>query len=98
MYRVYVFMAGFLLSRSALPDVSSCNRSPLINSTALETEPQSAKDGCWSPRAVDKIVIVIIDALRYDMVEYDHGLTEKNIPAYKNKLPVLDRMLMEEPQ
>ena len=44
------------------------------------------------------MIIVIVDALRFDMVEYDHSLSAADTPAYKNKLPALDRLLMDEPQ
>lgn len=54
---IYYFTSGFLLSRSQLDEVSYCN-----DFKTKETEKHS---GCWAPAQVEKMVILVVDALRH---------------------------------
>lgn len=58
---LYLFTTGFLLTRYVLEDKSFCDQPPIdiIGSG-------DASKGCWHPKTFDRVVVVLIDALRYD--------------------------------
>lgn len=45
--------------------------------------------------STNKVIILIIDALRYDFMQYDNNYTSvsDSLPSYKNKLPVINNLL-----
>ncbi|BFZ62343.1 mannose-ethanolamine phosphotransferase gpi13 [Saitoella coloradoensis] len=57
---LYLFTRGFLLNRMVLDNVSTADSLASIGGNAY--------DGGWHPRIFDKVVIVVIDALRYDFL------------------------------
>ncbi|EFW99030.1 phosphoethanolamine n-phosphodiesterase [Grosmannia clavigera kw1407] len=66
---ILYFTSGFLLTRLVLDEKSSCAVSPLQatqGNTAAVPPSAAATDGCWHPKTFDRVVIILIDALRYD--------------------------------
>ncbi len=53
---IYLYSNGFLLSRRTLPMRSSC------------TDVVHSNDVCWMRRRYDRVIILLIDALRFDFV------------------------------
>ncbi|KAL8258655.1 hypothetical protein R6Q59_026608 [Mikania micrantha] len=83
---ILFFTSGFLLTRTELPYHSHCSdvsRSPcgLQNLT------------CWTKPAVDRIVIIVLDALRFDFVAPSTFFQEKK--PWMDKLQVLHKLASE---
>lgn len=76
-----VFVQGFLLTRHAL----------LNNSTCADFGVQQDSD-CWIPRTFNRTVLLLIDGLHYDFAAFDsrHG---QDAPHHLNKMPVLQEIL-----
>ncbi|OAA66007.1 phosphoethanolamine n-phosphodiesterase [Niveomyces insectorum RCEF 264] len=97
---VYFFTSGFLLTRLVLDEQSSCDASPLQQTTG-STGAATAVDGCWHPKTFERAVVVVIDALRYDFTvpeivshEENDDSSSRNINAttaeiYHNAFPFL---------
>eukprot|EP00741_Cyanophora_paradoxa_P020060 tig00021222_g19361.t1 len=54
----------------------------------------SAKAGCWLPRSFRRVVVLIVDALRYDMLEPDDGAGESH---FRNGFGVVREYLERHP-
>lgn len=93
----YFFLNGFMLTRLQLPDTSSCKDYNASSSSSSQ---------CWSAPQVDKVVILLVDALRYDFVVsagsssqsldlHGHmpGLSEL-VDAYGNKVSMVMRAFL----
>lgn len=83
---IALFSRGFLLSRPVFEDQSTCVDRPIEG---------AFKGECWHPKAFDRAVFVIVDALRYDFVipqEDDSDL------YYHNSLPYLYDMAKKHPE
>ncbi|KAI9226988.1 MAG: hypothetical protein DHS80DRAFT_17891 [Piptocephalis tieghemiana] len=105
-YALFVFTRGFLLSRTVLPDLSSCADSPVPGSWSSSSSPSpssssssSVPPGCWSsqPPPYKRALILLVDALRFDFTLYDPSLPEP-IPPYRNKLPIIQHLLDTQPR
>ena len=70
-----VFAFGFLLTRVELHSVSTC--ADLRDSGAAWASSAgrgaNASAGCWAPQHFDKAVLVVIDALRFDVAVPTNG-------------------------
>lgn len=106
-----MFGHGFLLSRKTLSDVSECFHlsefdcdGRIANTSAYSCTKEhkirnilskpSSPMVCPSER--NKVVFLLIDALRYDFTEYDIN-NVKPLP-YQNKLPVINEYLATQPK
>jgi phosphatidylinositol glycan class O len=47
------------------------------------------------PSRYNKTLMVLVDALRFDFINYDPAL--KNAPHFRNKVPIIHEMLMNKP-
>ncbi|KAJ3413417.1 mannose-ethanolamine phosphotransferase gpi13 [Chytridiales sp. JEL 0842] len=114
---VYLFSSGFLLSRLELDLRNNCttyssafkiNNLPLrADGSVHETKNKSASDGtgggCWHPPRFQKVVFIVIDALRFDFTTYNQTLAQLSesdpslTPTYINKLPILHQKLTTQP-
>lgn len=89
---VYFFTLGFLLSRQVLPDIATCGagsngQNNLENVVADGFE--RGLDNC-PPKRFSKMVVVVIDALRFDFViPVLENEKEGANPFYHNQLPIL---------
>ncbi|KAL5231786.1 hypothetical protein ABZP36_030562 [Zizania latifolia] len=81
---IYLFTRGFLLTRTEL-DVHS-----------HRDDRTGISPGCssWPPPAVDRLVIVVLDALRFDFVAPSTFFQEKQ--PWMDKLQVLQKLAAEE--
>lgn len=50
---------------------------------------------CWLSRA--KVVLIVIDALKFDFVYFDEKLKDQELLPYQNKLTVINDLLTKEP-
>lgn len=96
---VLLFTRGFLLSRVTLDKNSTCtalkncaNRA--TNGYEDECSISSASKICLPQKA--KVVLLVIDALRYDFAVFDETLRDREL-AFQNKLPVMAKLLKEQP-
>ncbi|WOK99973.1 GPI ethanolamine phosphate transferase 3 [Canna indica] len=95
---IYTFTRGFLLTRTELASFSHC--SDLTNSPcslAIYNPPpdETAQDrGCWTRPAVDRVVIIVLDALRFDFVAPSTFFKDKQ--PWMDKLRVLQKLASEE--
>lgn len=102
-----IFARGLLLYRDILPYRASCaddrfiacyNQSP--NGTKLQDCLKSYNSSYTSEQYCSssdyRVVLVIIDALRYDFVEFDDTVGNADIPPFINKLPVIRDLLVAE--
>ena len=88
---IYFFTKGFLLTRLVLDYKSECAAPPFDLGTQ---SPRTYTDGCWHPKAFDKAVIIIIDALRYDFTVPFSGEPHH----FHNALTVLDETARQNPE
>ncbi|KAI1085641.1 hypothetical protein F5B20DRAFT_519165 [Whalleya microplaca] len=91
---ILLFTGGFLLTRLVLDERSECAAPP--NTPLLEWEGKGTiEGGCWHPKAFNKAVIVLIDALRYDFTVPVED--EKQPELYHNALPFLYETSVQSP-
>lgn len=92
-----VFCKGFLLKRIVIPEYSQCSsRSQQDHSTGTSRDDPRAHTSCSAyPRRFKRVVWLLIDALRYDFLEYEEDLHP--VPVYRNKLPYVRDLLLEKP-
>ncbi|GMT28146.1 hypothetical protein PFISCL1PPCAC_19443 [Pristionchus fissidentatus] len=73
---LFLFQSGFLLKRVQLREKSTCSDVSLSPSS------------CWIPRSFDRVILIVIDALRYDFVQSER---EKNLRGewkeWKGQMP-----------
>ena len=83
---LYWFSASFFLAKRSLPQKSTCDEAlqlvqDVLGLTEMEAallrqQPQGdnnhkfSKNGCWLDRRVDSLVILVVDALRFDFARY----------------------------
>ncbi|KAG8373901.1 hypothetical protein BUALT_Bualt11G0073400 [Buddleja alternifolia] len=87
---VLLFTRGFLLTRSELSQYSQCD--DISNSPCFPPPPhdQNANTSCWTKPAVDRLVIIVLDALRFDFVAPSSFFAEKK--PWMDKLQVLHEL------
>ncbi|KMZ74946.1 hypothetical protein ZOSMA_120G00380 [Zostera marina] len=97
---ISLFTRGFLLTRTELSSsFSSCddniNESP--PSPCYTTPPNSTKDQCWTNPSVDRIVIIVLDALRIDFVAPSTFFDDAEMRPWMDKLTVLQKLAATSP-
>ncbi|CAK7266946.1 mannose-ethanolamine phosphotransferase gpi13 [Sporothrix epigloea] len=87
---IFYFTSGFLLTRLALSEQSSCAVNPLA-AAGVSGHIPSPETGCWHPKTFDRAVILVIDALRYDFTVPVGGGAEDSTQAeiFHNAFPFL---------
>lgn len=99
-----IFASGLLLHRNVLPNKSSCvtlaescrnikTLNALENCLLSHSSRQNDEQICTESKF--KIVLIIIDALRYDFVEYNEQSTKESF--HTNKLVVIKDLLDNQP-
>ncbi|KAI8565927.1 hypothetical protein RHMOL_Rhmol03G0298800 [Rhododendron molle] len=102
---ILLFTRGFLLTRTELPNYSNC--SDVSQSPCVQPPPSlpNQEDGywrnatlnkqhCWTKPAIDRLVIIILDALRFDFVAPIRSL--EDIKPWMGKLQVLHELASQE--
>lgn len=82
-FAILLFTRGFLLTRSELSQYSQCG--DVLQSPCFP--PQQNGSACWTKPAVDRLVIIVLDALRFDFVAPSTFFPEKK--PWMDKLQVL---------
>lgn len=97
---IFLFTRGFLLNRLVINDLSDCSEAPEVILLSSDQELSNARksEGCWMKKTHEKVVILIIDALRYDFALYNSNLDDDNALPYQNKLKVIHEVLASSPQ
>jgi GPI ethanolamine phosphate transferase 3 subunit O len=75
---LYWFSSSFFLAKRSLPHLSHCDESQDLLRTTLGLTTEEIKanhihdpsKGCWLERRVDSVVILVVDALRFDFALY----------------------------
>ncbi|XP_028773569.1 GPI ethanolamine phosphate transferase 3-like [Neltuma alba] len=88
---IFLFTRGFLLTRTELPYYSSCSdisQSPCFSSSDNLNSTTNSSDGsCWTKPAINRLVIIVLDALRFDFVAPSSFFPESK--PWMDKLQVL---------
>lgn len=87
-----IFTSGLLLHREELPYKSSCHN----ESAHLETDRGFIHEQHCSSSEL-KVILIIIDALRYDFVEHADVPKHEELP-YQNKLSIINDLLQTKPR
>ncbi|KAL6504150.1 hypothetical protein OROGR_026073 [Orobanche gracilis] len=82
---ILLFTRGFLLTRTELSQYSKCN--DIAESPCFPPNDQSAETSCWTKPVVNRLVIIVLDALRFDFVAPSSFFAEKK--PWMDKLQVL---------
>ncbi|XXH04845.1 hypothetical protein Hte_011267 [Hypoxylon texense] len=91
---ILLFTSGFLLTRLVLDNRSECDNPPIA--PLLEWEASgTVEGGCWHPKTFNKVVIVLIDALRYDFTVPVQD--ENQAEAFHNAFPFLYESSVQSP-
>ncbi|KAF7144312.1 hypothetical protein RHSIM_Rhsim05G0234800 [Rhododendron simsii] len=98
---ILLFTRGFLLTRTELPHYSNC--SDVSQSPCVQPPPSlpNQEDGsccnatlkkqhCWTKPAIDRLVIIVLDAFRFDFVAPIPSL--EDIKPWMGKLQVLHKL------
>lgn len=87
---VWFFALGFLLSRQVLPDIAECTASLVA----------AIDDSCMPPQ-FEKVVILVIDALRFDFTIPVEDQEKAGTPSeeyFHNNFPILHETFVSQPQ
>lgn len=107
-----LFARGFLLSRSERPERSQCQpyahipcgprEAPASGCTTKHRLASLLHDVNASTRACPpvraKVVLLVVDALRYDFAAPTPSVKGKDNPLYVNRLPVIGKLLEKYPE
>ncbi|GAU16760.1 hypothetical protein TSUD_200030 [Trifolium subterraneum] len=88
---ILLFTTGFLLTRTELPYYSHC--SDVSQSPCFPSSPNN--DSCWTKPSVNRLVIIVLDALRFDFVAPSSFFAESK--PWMDKLQVLKNMSSSRP-
>ncbi|GMH19752.1 hypothetical protein Nepgr_021593 [Nepenthes gracilis] len=92
---IFLFTRGFLLTRTELPHSSNCSdiaQCPCVSLPRDEDNPLPNQT-CWTESSIDRLVIIVLDALRYDFVAPSTFFKDKK--PWMDKLPVLQKLASE---
>uniref|UniRef100_A0A7N0ZXE6 GPI ethanolamine phosphate transferase 3 n=1 Tax=Kalanchoe fedtschenkoi TaxID=63787 RepID=A0A7N0ZXE6_KALFE len=89
---IFLFTRGFLLTRTELPFYSTCSDS--ASQSPCEGGFNSTT-GCWTKPLVQRVVIIVIDALRFDFVAPSTCFQEKK--PWMDRLKVLQDLALTQP-
>ncbi|OQS05884.1 GPI ethanolamine phosphate transferase [Thraustotheca clavata] len=94
---LFLFTSGFFLTRYEVKDASACV--PPSPASSFRRAPQR---GCWYEQKFDRVVYVVIDALRYDFMHPATIEEEREKDAlggrfFLNHLPYVHQILASEP-
>ncbi|XP_062516559.1 GPI ethanolamine phosphate transferase 3-like isoform X2 [Corticium candelabrum] len=97
---IFLFTKGFLLRRTVVFNSSRCSDEwvAIDVTDARITNSASNRTRCWMERRYNKLVIIVIDALRVDFGLFDPLLSISDTPHYRNKLPIIHELLVSPPE
>ncbi|XP_065672440.1 GPI ethanolamine phosphate transferase 3 isoform X2 [Hydra vulgaris] len=103
-----LFTKGFLLNRIVMSNISTCEEenwyinnlwSGITTNVVFERESISAKDTCNRlifPK-FHKALLIVIDGLRYDFMQYREEINLTSALPYQNKMKKLHSLMLKEP-
>ena len=96
---LYLFCRGFLLSRIELSNISHCNSSSVsISPQSFNHWINSSKAFCNIEPTFSRVVILLVDALRYDFAACPPGASKHHPhPPYLGRLPHLCHLVTDRP-
>lgn len=79
----FLFVHGFLLTRHEVTDRATCEASPgersrLCTNETLATTRRNAAESSFTSPAFDRAIIIVIDALRFDFVQWEEEAEGKS--------------------
>nr|XP_043614047.1 GPI ethanolamine phosphate transferase 3 [Erigeron canadensis] len=86
---ILIFTSGFLLTRTELPYYSHCSDVTQSPCGGFPSHFQN-HTSCWTKPAVNRVVIIVLDALRFDFVAPSTFFEEKK--PWMDKLQVLHKL------
>ncbi|CAI9777096.1 unnamed protein product [Fraxinus pennsylvanica] len=95
---ILLFTRGFLLTRTELSQYSQCSDvfdSPCFPPKNHNVNNSSRASGCWTKPSVDRLVIIVLDAIRFDFVAPSTFYTEKK--PWMDKLQVIHELASQRP-
>ncbi|XP_003739120.1 GPI ethanolamine phosphate transferase 3 [Galendromus occidentalis] len=78
----YLFCRGFFLHRNLSQKTSTCNDLHEFHQIESHGLP------CWSNRRYDRVVVLVIDALKYDFTVYQ----EDSTAYWANRMPIFEKL------
>jgi len=73
MLGIYIFSSSFFLAKRSLPRTSTCKDGEALLRDTLQMDQalvESNSEGyCWMGQTVDKLVVIVVDALRFDFAQ-----------------------------
>lgn len=81
---LYWFSSSFFLAKRSLPQKSTCEEGPKLLKEILKLSDEEVNialsqhdlnDGCWLNRRIDSLVVLVVDALRFDFARYNLPLS-----------------------
>ena len=63
-----------------------------LNNSFPQCLPNSP-DVCTLPRSYTRILVLLVDAFRYDFAVFDENADESSLPPFKNRMPKLHSLL-----
>lgn len=94
---IYLFTAGFLLTKLVLDHKSECAVPPIALGGSYEAG--SSDQGCWHPKTFNKAVVIVIDALRYDFTIPFQASEGHPVPhQFHDSIPVLYESAVSQPE
>ncbi|XP_056175136.1 GPI ethanolamine phosphate transferase 3 isoform X2 [Syzygium oleosum] len=98
---VLIFTRGFLLTRTELPFHSGCSdisgspcSPPRSGAAGSNGTGGGGPERCWTKPAVDRVVIIVLDAIRFDFVAPSAFFKETK--PWMDRLPVLQKLAFKE--
>ena len=103
-----LFTKGFLLKRVVVSNFSSCEEDNwYINNlwNGVKTNVVFQKERVLSEESCNRLVlpkfkkalVIVIDGLRYDFMQYNEGINLSSTLPYKNKMKKLHTLMLKEP-
>jgi len=89
---LFLFTAGFFLTRFEIHERAECAYDSGHQKILPSSDTPSAPSVCGEP-IYDRVMMLVIDALRFDMVAYDPHLPHDETPSYRNKMPITHQLL-----
>ncbi|CAE6105878.1 unnamed protein product [Arabidopsis arenosa] len=95
---ILIFTRGFLLTRTELPFHSTCSDvslspclvSPRPNHDSSSDQSNQTQPKCWTKPIVDRVIIIVLDALRIDFVAPSAFFPEPK--PWMDKLTILQKL------
>ncbi|XP_050294404.1 GPI ethanolamine phosphate transferase 3 [Anthonomus grandis grandis] len=93
---ILLFKKGFLLTREVQTDFSNCSITLDVPYDGLQSKYDEAHNVCMKMKT--KVILLIVDALRYDFTVFNDNMNTKEAMPFENKLPIIKDILAEKPE